>query len=72
LVPVYDSGVRISVDAGRCEGHGRCYDLAAELFQPDDEGHALLIGDGTVPAEHEAKAVAAVRNCPEQALGLDS
>jgi ferredoxin len=70
---VYDSGVRITVDADRCEGHGRCYDLAAELFQPDDDGHALLVDpDGAVPDEHEAKAVAAVRNCPEQALALDS
>jgi ferredoxin len=70
---VYDSGVRISVDADRCEGHGRCYDLAAELFQPDDEGHALLVEpDGAVPAEYEAQAVAAVRNCPEQALALDT
>jgi ferredoxin len=73
LVPVYDSGVRISVDGDRCEGHGRCYDLAAELFQPDDEGHAVLVDpDGVVPSEYEAQAVAAVRNCPEQALVLDS
>ena len=69
---MYASGVRISVDADRCEGHGRCYDLAAELFQPDDEGHALLVGDGAVAPEHEAQAVLAVRNCPEQALALDS
>ena len=70
---MYDSGVRISVDADRCEGHGRCYDLAAELFQPDDVGHTVLIDpDGAVAPEHEAQAVAAVRNCPEQALTLDS
>ena len=72
MVPVYDSCVRISIDGDRCEGHGRCYDLAAALFQPDDEGHAVLVGDGAVPAEHEAQAVLAVRNCPEQALALDS
>jgi ferredoxin len=70
---VYDAAMRITVDRDRCEGHGRCYDLAAELFRPDDEGHALLVDSGgAVPPEHEAKAVAAVRNCPEQALALDS
>jgi ferredoxin len=65
--------MRVNVDRDRCEGHGRCYDLAAELFQPDDDGHALLVDpDGTVPAAYETQAVAAVRNCPEQALVLDS
>lgn len=70
---MYASAMRISVDGDRCEGHGRCYDLAADLFQPDEEGHALLVHPGgAVPPDHEAQAVAAVRNCPEQALSLDS
>jgi ferredoxin len=70
---VYDAAVRITVDADRCEGHGRCYDLAAELFQPDDDGHVVLVdASGRVAPQQEAQAVAAVRNCPEQALAIDA
>ncbi|MFC7733795.1 ferredoxin [Actinomadura keratinilytica] len=30
-------------------GHGRCYDLAPDLFGEDDEGYGKVLGDGTVP-----------------------
>jgi ferredoxin len=66
--------VRIVVDHERCQGHGRCYDLAPELFGADDDGHVtLLVAGGQVPddADAEAHAVLAVRNCPERALSLE-
>ena len=28
--------MRVHVDEARCEGHGRCYDLAPDLFEPDE------------------------------------
>jgi ferredoxin len=64
--------VRLVIRTEQCEGHGRCYDIAPELVQPDSEGHAELIGRGGVPAEQHAAAAAAVRNCPERALSLES
>jgi ferredoxin len=64
--------VRIVIHADRCEGHGRCYDLAPELIRPDAEGHAeLIVMDGDVPSEFLEQATAAVRNCPERALSLE-
>ena len=63
--------MRIVIDADRCSGHGRCYDLAPHLFAPDDDGHATLVSDGAVAPEDDAAAAAAVRNCPEQALSLE-
>lgn len=64
--------MRLTIDVTRCEGHGRCYDLAPALFRPDDEGHADLIEPAEeVPKADEANALAAVRNCPEQALTLE-
>jgi ferredoxin len=64
--------MRIVIHTDRCEGHGRCYDLAPELTRPDAEGHAeLVIPDGDVPSEHLERATAAVRNCPERALSLE-
>jgi ferredoxin len=62
--------MEIVVNAGSCQGHGRCYDIAPEIFGADGEGHALLLATGPVPADQEGRARAAVRNCPERALAL--
>jgi ferredoxin len=40
--------VKVSVDTGRCQGHGRCYDLVPALFGEDAEGYAVVLGDGLV------------------------
>lgn len=62
--------MRLSLDTEACVGHGRCYALAPEIFDCDDQGHAVLkLQD--VPREHEGDARAAVSNCPEAALSLD-
>jgi ferredoxin len=64
--------VKIVVDHERCQGHGRCYDLASEIFGADDDGHvAVLVPDGQVPADAEPQAILAVKNCPERALSLE-
>jgi ferredoxin len=63
--------MRVTVDPEKCQGHNRCYALAPELFDVDDEGYAHELGDGTVPPELEAKARLAVSNCPEYAITLD-
>jgi ferredoxin len=63
--------MRVHVDLERCEGHGRCYVTAPELFEPDDIGNGHEIGDGTVPAGMEDKARLAVANCPERAIDVE-
>jgi ferredoxin len=63
--------VNISIDTQRCQGHGRCYDLASDLFGEDAEGYGVVLGDGTVPPEQHAPATLAALNCPESAIDLD-
>ena len=63
--------MRVTLDADACEGHNRCYGLAPELFDVDDYGQAVVIGDGTVPPELADKARLAVANCPEYAISLE-
>ncbi|MEO7572870.1 MAG: ferredoxin [Acidimicrobiales bacterium] len=63
--------MQVSIDDERCEGHGSCYAIAPEVFQPDDIGNAVVVGDGTVAPEHEEKARLAVANCPEQAITIE-
>jgi ferredoxin len=63
--------VRLTLDRDACQGHNRCYLLAPELFDVDDEGYAVLIGDGTVPEGLEDKARLAADNCPEFAITVE-
>jgi ferredoxin len=65
------SHVKIRIDQNVCQGHGRCYDLAPTLVEPDDIGNGREIGDGTVPADLEQTARKAAANCPEQAVILE-
>ena len=51
-------------------GHNRCYALAPELFDVDDYGEAMLLGDGGVAPELEEKARLAASNCPEYAITI--
>jgi ferredoxin len=62
--------MRIHLDAEKCQGHNRCYALAPELFDVDEYGQALLLVDGDVPAELQAKARLAAANCPEFAIKI--
>ncbi len=62
--------MRIEFDRSACQGHNRCYLLAPELFDVDDEGYAVLLVAGDVPEELRDKAQLAVDNCPEYAITL--
>jgi ferredoxin len=60
---------RVSVDAERCTGHGRCYTLAPDVFDADEVGHSIvLVAD--VSGELESQAATAEQNCPESAITL--
>jgi len=63
-----DTAMKVQIDHERCQGHGRCYDLAPGLFGDDDEGYGMVLGDGTVPAGQEHHARLAELNCPEHAV----
>ncbi len=62
--------MRIVFDREKCQGHGRCYSLAPQVFDTDDEGYAVLLVDGDVPAELEGAAQLAADNCPEYAIEI--
>ena len=63
--------MRIVLDRDACQGHNRCYLLAPELFDVDDDGYAVLLVDGTVPTELEPKAHLAADTGPEYAITLE-
>jgi ferredoxin len=60
--------MKLRINSDVCQGHGRCYDLAPDLFGEDEEGFGQVLRDGVVPAEKERDARLAVANCPERAI----
>jgi ferredoxin len=63
--------MKITLNREACQGHNRCYLLAPEVFDVDDDGYALLRIDGDVPAELQEKARLAAENCPEYAITVE-
>lgn len=63
--------MKITLDRAACQGHNRCYLLAPEVFDVDDEGYAVLRIEGDVPADLEEKARLAAENCPEYAIAVE-
>jgi ferredoxin len=59
------------VDAEKCQGHGRCFALAPDLFELDEFGMSSVVGDGSVPRDLERGVRVVAANCPEFAIELD-
>jgi len=63
--------MRISVDGEQCVGHGRCYTVSPEVFEPDDEG--FCAGQDVVreiAASLQAAATAGAQACPAGAIAI--
>ncbi len=62
--------MRVRIDPEACQGHGRCYSLAPELFGADDDGFGTVLVDPIQPSG-EGRARLAAANCPEQAISME-
>lgn len=63
--------MRVRVNPEKCQGHGRCYALAPDLFELDDYGMSTVTGDGTVRVESRELVQLVAANCPEFAVEID-
>jgi ferredoxin len=61
--------VRVVIDSGGCTGHGRCYALAPEVFDADDQGHGVVKVADT-PESLSEEATLAIVNCPERVISV--
>jgi ferredoxin len=63
--------VKLTVDADRCMGHGRCYSVAPDLLTYDEEGFVSIRGQTIdVPEDQIEAAREAAESCPEEAPAL--
>jgi ferredoxin len=55
-----------------CQGHGRCYTLAPQLLNSDDEGYVTISGGDPIEVPEELRELAenVVGSCPENAISL--
>ena len=63
--------MKVRIDPAVCQGHGRCYSLAPDVFDSDDEGHGVVIVEQVAP-EFEAGARTGEQNCPERAITISN
>lgn len=59
--------MRIEFDKDACTGHGRCYSLAPEFYESDEDGYCID-PTGAVPVALEQAARVGADNCPEEAI----
>lgn len=64
--------MKVRVDAETCHGHQMCAIAAPEVFGSDDYGNAVVLIDGEIPSELEAKVRRAEGNCPERAIVIEA
>jgi len=63
--------MKLTVNGALCRGHGRCYDLAEDLLEDDDEGFVTARGQTIdVPADQVEDARNAAGSCPEGAITI--
>ena len=67
---VEDTPFRVSIDRDMCVGHGRCYSLAPDVYDSDDEGFSELIADTPATPELRQQARLGADTCPEHAIKL--
>ena len=55
-----------------CSGHGRCYTLHGDVYEPDDLGYEVhREGEFEVPATLRESARQGASVCPERAIAID-
>jgi ferredoxin len=63
--------VKVRIDPEICQGQGRCFSIAPGIFDFDDLGNGVVIGDGTLTDETLVLARLAQVNCPEHAIFIE-
>jgi ferredoxin len=65
--------MKVRIDRERCTGHGRCYAVAPDVFDTDDDGFGVVLELGPeLSAELLVNARLAAATCPEDAIGLEA
>lgn len=64
-----EASYRVSLDTNLCVGHGRCYELAPDIFDEDEAGYCVLLRE-RISQTLLAQAQNGEANCPEGAIRI--
>jgi ferredoxin len=62
--------MKVRVNSDVCQGHARCWQVAPDIFELDDMGHAV-VSVADLQGEAAEKARTAAINCPERAISVE-
>lgn len=62
--------MRVQIDQDRCTGHGRCYSVAPEVFDCDDDGFGQVSAPEELPPGLAEQAELGRSSCPEEAISI--
>lgn len=62
--------MRVIVHKDKCQGHARCWAMAPDIFDLDDEGY-IKPGDLDIAEADEKRAWRGAKSCPERALEIE-
>ncbi|WAJ43334.1 ferredoxin [Mycobacterium sp. Aquia_216] len=60
----------MTIDPGKCQGHGRCVLVAPAYFDMDDAGFGTVLRDDVEDVD-KADIDEAVLSCPEHAVTME-
>jgi ferredoxin len=63
--------VKVRIDPEICQGQGRCFSIAPQIFDFDELGNGVVLGDGLLTSETIELARLAQANCPEHAVFIE-
>ena len=63
--------VKVTIDPDICQGQGRCFSIAPSVFDFDELGNGVVIGDGILDTQTIELAHLAQANCPEHAIFIE-
>ena len=61
--------IEVEIDTERCTGHGRCYEVASDVFESDDDGYGVVRATKLANELLDA-ARRGASNCPEDAITI--
>ena len=59
--------MKVRVDSETCVGHGRCYEIAPEVFGDDERGHCVILMPQVAKQHYDAARKA---EWPDPPMGL--
>lgn len=63
--------MRVLVDHSKCKAHGRCYEIAVDVFECGEHGKCKVISEHIDDVDHKVQASSAEMMCPEGAITVE-